>query len=94
MSIEATDEAIEILRNSLALAKHDPAAVGVRVRGSRALGGGFQVQVEFAETPESDDAVLEKDGIHIFVAAEVLEVYPEAVIAVEPMHDIVSVRPA
>jgi Fe-S cluster assembly iron-binding protein IscA len=94
MGIEATEEAIEVLRNSLEIAKHDPERIGVRLRGSRALGGGFQVQVEFAEQPESDDVLVDGDGVRIFVAPEVLETYPDALITVEPMHDIVTVRPA
>jgi uncharacterized protein YneR len=94
MSIQVTDEAIEVLKNSLELAKHDPARVGVRVRGSRALGGGFQVQVEFTEDPGNDEQMIEREGVRIFVAREVTEMYPEALVTVEPMHDIVTVRPA
>jgi Fe-S cluster assembly iron-binding protein IscA len=94
MGIEVTEEAIEVLKNSLEVAKHDPTRVGVRLRGSRGLGGGFQVQVEFAERAESGDVALERDGVRIFVAPEVLDTYPDAVVTVEPMHDIVTVRPA
>lgn len=94
MSIAVTDEAIEVLKNSLDVAKHDPTKVGVRLRGARALGGGFQVQVEFAQRPERNDTTLEQDGVRIFVGPEVLETFPDALITVEPMHDIVTVRPA
>ena len=94
MPVNVTDEAVEILKNSLELAKHDPTKVGVRLRGARALGGGFQVQVEFAEDAESADTVIEQDGVRIFISPEVLETYPDALITVEPMHDIVTVRPA
>jgi Fe-S cluster assembly iron-binding protein IscA len=94
VGLQVTPEAIEILKSSLALAKHDPTSIGVRLRGARALGGGFQVQVEFAEQPEEGDTVVVADGIRIFVGSEVLETYPEALITVEPMHDIVTVRPA
>ena len=59
VAIEITAEAIEVLKNSLEIAKHDPERVGVRLRGSRALGGGFQVQVEFAEQPESNDVLVD-----------------------------------
>ena len=94
MGIQVTDEAIEVLKNSLEIAKHDADRIGVRLRGSRALGGGFQVQFEFAERPETNDVLVEGDGVRIFVAPEVLETYPDALITVEPMHDIVTVRPA
>ena len=94
MGIEITDEAIEVLRNSLELVKQDPASTGVRLRGARGLGGGFEVQVEFAENPDTDDEVVEKDGIRLFLGREVLEAYPDAVVTVDPMHDIVTVRPA
>lgn len=94
MTVTVTDEAIEVLKGSLELAKHDPEQIGVRLRGSRALGGGFQVQVEFAENADANDTVLEQDGVRIFVSPEVLETYPEALVTVEPMHDIVTVRPA
>jgi uncharacterized protein YneR len=94
MGIEVTDDAVEVLRNSLEIAKHDPHSVGVRLRGSRALGGGFQVQVEFAEQPDDGDTLVERDGIRIFVSQEVLATYPDALVTVEPMHDIVTVRPA
>lgn len=94
MPVNITDEAVEILKNSLELAKHDPAKVGVMLRGARALGGGFQVQVEFAEDAGSADTVIEKDGVRIFISPEVLETYPDALVTVEPMHDIVTVRPA
>jgi Fe-S cluster assembly iron-binding protein IscA len=94
MSVEITDDAIEVLRNSLELAKHDAATLGVRIRGARALGGGFQVQVEFAEEAEAGDTTIERDGVRVFVAPEVLETYPDALVTVEPNHDIVTVHPA
>ena len=94
MGIQVTDEAIDVLKNSLEIASHDPSRIGVRLRGARALGGGFQVQVEFAEQPDPDDEVVEKDGVRLFVGREVLETYPDALVAVDPMHDIVTVRPA
>jgi Fe-S cluster assembly iron-binding protein IscA len=94
MTVEVTEEAIEVLRNSLELASSDTGSLGVRIRGARALGGGFQVQVEFAEREEANDTVLERDGVRIFVAQEVLEAYPDALITVEPNHDIVTVHPA
>lgn len=94
MPVTVTPEAIELLKNSLELAKHDPDRIGVRLRGARALGGGFQVQVEFAAAPDPSDEVVAQEGIRLFVAPEVLEAYPDALVTVEPMHDIVTVRPA
>lgn len=94
MSIEVTDEAIEVLKNSLSLMNSDPSSTGVRLRGARALGGGFEIQVEFSERAEETDTIVEKGGIRVFVASEVLGVYPEALVTVDPMHDIVTVRPA
>ena len=94
MTVNVTEEAIEVLKTSLELAKHDPAKIGVRLRGARALGGGFQVQVEFSEAAEANDTVIEQDGVRIFVSSEVLETYPEALVTVEPQHDIVTVHPA
>ena len=94
MGVQVTEDAVDVLRNSLELANLDPSTAGVRLRGSRALGGGFQVQVEFAESPGESDTVVEQGGVRIFVAPEVLETYPDALVTVEPMHDIVAVRPA
>ena len=94
MPVQVTEEAIEVLKTSLELAQHDPGRIGVRLRGARSLGGGFQVQVEFAEAPDATDTVMERDGVRIFVSPEVLETYPDALVTVEPMHDIVTVRPA
>ena len=94
MPVEVTEEAIEVLKASFELAKHDPERIGVRLRGARALGGGFQAQVEFVESPEEGDTTVEKDGVRIFVSPEVLETYPQALVTVDPMHDIVTVRGA
>lgn len=95
MSIEVTPEAAEVLRRSLELANIDPASgAGVRLRAARALGGGSDVQVELADAPLPDELVIEQDGIKVFVDASVVDLYADAIVALEPQHDTVVVRPA
>ena len=67
---------------------------GVRVRGVRALGGGFDVQVELADGALEDETVVEREGVRLFVDPQVLEAFPEALVTVEPQHDVIVVRPA
>ena len=87
MSIEVTREAAEVLRRSLELGGVDPSGDGgVRLRGSRGLGGGFDIQVELAEGPLEEETVI--------VDPRVTEAIPDAVIAVEPQHQTIVVRPA
>ncbi len=93
MSIRVTEEASEILRRSLALGKVDRATGGIRLRGARSLGGGYDVQVELAAGPEEGDITEEHDGIRIFVEAGVLEEIPNPVLEAELQHDIVKVLP-
>ena len=95
MGVEVTDEAIEVLRRSLELGGVDPSSGGgVRLRGSKALGGGFDIQVELADGPHGDEDVVETGGVRLFVDPEVTRTFPDAVVAVEPQHDTVVVRPA
>lgn len=89
-----TEEAIEILRRSLELGDVDPDEGGVRLRGARGLGGGIDVQVELAAGPLEGESVVEAGGIRIFVDPSVTEAIPDAVVAVEPQHDKLVVRPA
>ncbi len=93
MGIEVTQEAVEVLKRSLELGRVDPATGGVRLRGARALGGGFDIQVELADAPGEEEHVIEVGGIRVFVDGEVRRAYPEAVVAVEPQHEVVVVRP-
>lgn len=93
MPIEITDEAIEILRRSLALGGVGEGG-GVRLRGARGLGGGMDIQVELADGPLEGEAVVEKAGVRVFVDPEVTAAIPNAVVVVEPQHEIVVVRPA
>ncbi|MDQ3986978.1 MAG: hypothetical protein M3280_10860 [Actinomycetota bacterium] len=94
MGIEVTPEAIEVLRRSLEFAGMDASAGGVRLRGARGLGGGFDVQVELAEGPLQGEEEIERAGVRIFVDPEITRAIPEAVVALEPQHEIVVVRPA
>ena len=94
MAIEVTEEAIEVLRRSLELGNVDPSTGGVRLRGARGLGGGLDVQVELADGPLEDEATVERDGVRIFVDPSVTDAFPDAVVAIEPQHETVVVRPA
>ena len=94
MAIEVTEEAVEVLRRSLELGNVDPVAGGVRLRGARGLGGGVDVQVELADGPLEEETIVERDGVRIFVDPSVTEAFPEAVVAIEPQHETVVVRPA
>ncbi|MEA2510298.1 MAG: hypothetical protein QOG21_2380 [Actinomycetota bacterium] len=94
MPVEITEEAIEVLRNSLQLAGVDTATGGARLRAARALGGGLNVQVELADAARQGDDVIEARGIRIFIDRTVSEAIPDAIVAVEPQHDRIVVRPA
>ena len=94
MTIEMTEAAAEVLKRSLDLGNVDPATGGIRLRGARSLSGAFDVQVELAGGPESGDQTIEAHGIRLFVAPDVTEAMPDAVVDLELQHDIVSVRPA
>lgn len=94
MSLQVTPAAAAILRRSLELGSLDPARHGVRLRVTKPLGGGADVQVELAEDAEGTQQVLETQGIRLFVDPAVQELYPDALVTVEPQHDIVVVRPA
>lgn len=94
MPIEVTDEAVGILRRSLELGRIDSATGGVRLRGARGLGGGMDVQVELADSPLEDEQVIDAGGVRIFVDPEVTKAIPDAVVTVEPQHEVIVVRPA
>lgn len=91
--MQVTEEAVEVLRRSLEMGGVDPEQGGVRLRGSRGLGGGFDVQVELADAPQKADSVVEAGGIRLFVAPEITDALPDSVVAVEPQHQIIVVRP-
>jgi len=93
MSIEITDDAVEVLRRSLELGNVGEGG-GVRLRGARGLGGGFDIQVELADGPLDGEQVVEKAGVKVFVDPEVTSTIPNAVVALEPQHETIVVRPA
>lgn len=95
MGLEVTPEAVEVLRRSLELANVPTGSgAGVRLRSVHALGGGARIEVEFAESAGENETVVEKEGIRIFIHPSVTEVFPDAVLTVEPQHEKVVVRPA
>jgi Fe-S cluster assembly iron-binding protein IscA len=92
--IQVTEEAIDVLRRSLELGGIDPAAGGVRLRAARGLGGGLDVQVELADGPLEGETTVEASDVRLFIDAGVTEAIPNAVVAVEPQHETIVVRPA
>ena len=94
MTIEVSPEAAEVLRRSIAMGKLDVAAGGgVRLRGSTGLGGGFDVQVELADGPLEGETVLQEEGLNIYVDPQVTQAIPDAIVTLEPQHEIVTVKP-
>lgn len=93
MNVEITDEAVEVLRRSLQLGNVDTSTGGVRLRTARGLGGGVDVQVELADGPLEGESVVEKGGVRVFVDPGLAEAVPDPVLAVEPQHETVVVRP-
>ena len=93
MGVEITDEAVEVLRRSLELGNVGEGG-GVRLRGAHGLGGGLDIQVELADGPLEGETVVEKAGVKVFVDPEVTTAIPDAVVAVEPQHEVIVVRPA
>lgn len=94
MGLEIAGEALEVLRRSMELANMaGTGMVGVRLRSMKALGGGARIEIEFADAPRDTETVIERDGVRIFVDPSVAELYPEALLTVEPQHDKLVVRP-
>ncbi|MDP9067465.1 MAG: hypothetical protein M3N53_03815 [Actinomycetota bacterium] len=94
MSIEITPDAAQVLRRSLRMV--DTSAVpdaGVRLRAAKGLGGGTEIQVELADGPSPGETVVEQEGVRIFVDPSVTDLYSDAVVALEPQHETVVVRP-
>jgi Fe-S cluster assembly iron-binding protein IscA len=94
MGIEVTPEAVEVLRRSLELGGMPEGVGGIRLRAARGLGGGWDVQVELAEAAAAGEEIVEAEGVELFVDPEVTRAMPDAVVALEPQHDVVVVRPA
>ena len=94
MGIEVTPEAIEVLKRSLRLGGVDASTGGIRLRGATGLGGGFDVQVELASGALETETTIEKDGVRIFIDPQITRAFPEALVALEPQHEVIVVRPA
>ncbi|MBA3431740.1 MAG: hypothetical protein H0U16_09710 [Actinobacteria bacterium] len=94
MTISVTPEALAVLRRSLEMGRVDPSNGGVRLRAARGLGGGMDIQVELAEGPLEGENLLDEDGLRLFVDPEIERQIPVALVALEPQHEIIVVRPA
>ena len=94
MSIVITEEALAVLRRSLELGKVDRAAGGVRLRGARGLTGDLGVQVELAEGPFEGESVVEQGGVRVFVDPDIIAAMGDAIVTLEPQHEVIVVRPA
>lgn len=93
MSVDITPEAVAVLKRSLEMAgPGGPQAAGVRLRSVRGLGGGSEIQVELAAGPNEGEDVVDAEGVQIYVDPSVTELFPDAVVAVEPQHETVVVR--
>jgi Fe-S cluster assembly iron-binding protein IscA len=93
MPIDVTDEALEVVRRSLQLAGSASELRGARVRATTGLGGGLEFQVELADGPRPGDEVIERAGVTLYIDPGVSKAMPDAVIAVEPQHETIVVRP-
>ena len=94
VDISVTDEAAELLTRSLQMTGIDAATGGVRLRVARGLGGGGEVQVELAAERDEGFELVEIEGLRLFVDPALAESVPDPLVAVEPMHDQIVVRPA
>lgn len=95
MGLHITSEAVAVLKRSLEMASVDISSeAGVRLRGARGLGGGSDVQVELAAGPSEGEMLVRCDGINVYVDPSVGDLYPEAVVALEPQHETIVVRPS
>jgi Fe-S cluster assembly iron-binding protein IscA len=94
MAIEVTDEAVEVLKRSMKLGNVDATSGGIRIRMAKALGGGSDVQVELADGAREGDGIVELEGLRLFVDASIAATIPNAIVAVEPQHENIVVRPA
>ncbi len=94
MSIEVTPEAAEVLRRSLQMTDLTSAPhAGVRLRATKTLGGGTDVQVELADGASEGETLVEQEGVKVYVDRSVTDLYPDALVALEPQHETVVVRP-
>lgn len=91
--VTVTDEAAEILARSLEMAGVDPVRGGIRLRGSTRLGGGFDVQVEMASEALEGEEEVRCGDLNLFIDPAVRAAFPTALVAVEPEHETIVVRP-
>ena len=94
MAITVTQEALEVLKRSLEMGGVDTSTGGVRLRGAHGLGGGMDIQVELAGEPLEGEEVVEEGGLRFFVDPEIEKGIPNALVTLEPQHEVVVVRPA
>jgi hypothetical protein len=94
VSIEVTEEAAGVLLRALELGGVEGDGAGIRLRAAHGLGGGLDVQVKLADGPETGEEVLEVAGLTLYVDPQVTRAIPHALVALEPQHDVVVVRPA
>lgn len=94
MGIEVTDEARAVLLRSLDLARVAGSPAGIRLRAAPALGGGVEVQVELADEAGEGERVVDLGDLRLFVDRSIETAYPDAVVALEPQHERIVVRPA
>jgi Fe-S cluster assembly iron-binding protein IscA len=94
VAITVTQEALEVLRRSLEMGGVDTSTGGVRLRGAHGLGGGMDVQVELADGAIEGETVVEESGLRLFVDPGIEKTIPNALVALEPQHEIIVVRPA
>lgn len=59
-----------------------PEPYGVRVSGGQQPSGGIVIHLDFVETPEDADQVIEQSGTEVYVAPEVAEPLSTAVMDV------------
>ena len=94
MALQIADEALEVLRRSMELAGLTrEGGGGVRLRSVKALGGGARIEVEFSDAAGEAETVIDTDGVRIFLDPSVEELYPDALLTVEPQHEKLVVRP-
>jgi Fe-S cluster assembly iron-binding protein IscA len=88
MGVRITEQALDVIRRSLAQGGYDPAEVGVRLR----VAGGA-VRPRFAPGPEEGDETVEADGVRVFVDARIASSAPTVEIDLSSEHETLIVRP-
>lgn len=94
MTIRVTEDAMRVLKRSMELGRVDPNRGGIRLRGSRSLSGGFNVQVEFAGSPDAGDEVVPLEGLSLFVDPALMSAIEDPVVDLSAEHERIIVRSA